>query len=339
MGPTSALVPKKKTSVSDYTQLRSKIRAAINAGKLRAQDAVEAEKVRTCWEVGKLIHEHILLNKDRADYGKKVVERLSVDIGISVTEIQYLVQFAKAYPISPHAGKLPWSIHRDLLSINDDEKRKALTEQAVREKWNRQILRREIKKIQSIDPKAINAGPNEELLIPIKGTLDTYRIVKLPSSAGETSGEPQIDLGFSNYLELTERDKKRFKEGDVVEVVGNTLKKSKRAEADLFTYRVKTIEITDADTLWMLVDLGFGFTTKQHLRLRGIDAPEIATRDGQAAKRFMERELKKASNITIASTKSDKYDRYLADIFYTKAGKEYFLNNELLKRGLATRVD
>jgi len=51
-----------------------------------------------------------------------------------------------------------------------------------------------------------------------------------------------------------------------------------------------------------------------------------------------ERELKKASQVIITSTKSDKYDRYLADVFYTKDSKEHFLNNRLLEAGLAERV-
>ena len=62
------------------------------------------------------------------------------------------------------------------------------------------------------------------------------------------------------------------------------------------------------------------------------------TRAGQEAKRFVERELRKVSQVVITSTKSDKYDRYLADVFYTVDGKERFLNNRLLERGLAVRV-
>jgi len=72
----------------------------------------------------------------------------------------------------------------------------------------------------------------------------------------------------------------------------------------------------------------------------------------------VERELKGAASLVITSTKSDKYDRYLADVFYTPArdlkisagstrttghgyevgGREYFLNNRLLEAGLAQRL-
>lgn len=48
------------------------------------------------------------------------------------------------------------------------------------------------------------------------------------------------------------------------------------------------------------------------------------------------------SEITIHTTKPDKYDRYLADVFLqTGAGadEEVFLNNALLERGHAVRKD
>ena len=101
--------------------------------------------------------------------------------------------------------------------------------------------------------------------------------------------------------------------------------------------------------------MGFGFTTKQKLRLRGLDAPELNTREGIAAKKFVEKQLKDVPSIIICSTKSDKYDRYLADVFLplrsvktssggtraTRPGytQDTYLNNELLERHLATKVE
>ena len=64
------------------------------------------------------------------------------------------------------------------------------------------------------------------------------------------------------------------------------------------------------------IDLGFGNWMRQKLRLRGIDAPEISTQKGQKAKQFVEAVLKDIPFVIIKTHGSDKYDRYLVDIFY-----------------------
>lgn len=321
-------------SVVSYDDLVHEVRATFARGEERTADAVERERVQTYWEVGKLIDEHILLHRERAEYGKEVIKRLSGDLGISVTEIQYMVQFARAYSISPHAGKLSWSEYRDLLSINDEDQRNRLAAQIVKNKWSRETLRSEIKKLKAKNPEAVNGDLNEELLVPIRGQLSTYRIV-----LEKGRKDLRIDLGFSNYLELPKKYRQKFKEANIVYVKDNKLTLVKNgSELDLFTYKARVLDVTDGDTLWLMADLGFGISTKQQVRLRGLDAPEIATRDGQAAKQFIESKLKNVAEVVITSSKSDKYDRYLVDLFYEMKDGEKFLNNELLKQRLAQRV-
>ena len=77
--------------LASYASLVRRVREAFARGRKRAREAFEREKVRTSWEIGKLINEHILLHKARADYGKKVAKRLSVDLSIGVTELHYMM--------------------------------------------------------------------------------------------------------------------------------------------------------------------------------------------------------------------------------------------------------
>lgn len=344
------------STIGSYSELKKRVREALAKGRERAQDAVEREKVRTSWEIGKLIQEHILLNKARANYGEQVLKRLSADLEISHRELLYAVEFFRTYPISPPAAKLSWAHYRELLAINEDEKRKAIAGEASRRNWTRKILRDEIKKLKAKSPSAVSEAPTNEVLVPIKGSLNTYRI--LIAKAGVWKGKPVIDLGFSNYLNHPALQSGRFKERDIIKIASSSAKKrggllamtdkntlhvlKNATEADLFTYQAYVFGITDGDTLWTLIDLGFGVITQQHLRLRGIDAPEITTRQGQEAKRFVERELRSSLRdgkpLVLTSTKSDKYDRYLADIFYETKQGEQFLNNRLLEEGLAFRV-
>ena len=82
------------------------------------------------------------------------------------------------------------------------------------------------------------------------------------------------------------------------------------------------------------VDLGFGFTTVQTLRLRGLDAPEIQSTSGREAKEFLDKKFTGAKRVLIKTVKSDKYDRYLADLFVDGD----YVNQELVEKGLAAAV-
>jgi endonuclease YncB( thermonuclease family) len=81
--------------------------------------------------------------------------------------------------------------------------------------------------------------------------------------------------------------------------------------------------------------------------LRGLDCPELSTAEGKAAKRFVDALVAKASAITINTTKPDKYDRYLADVFLSPergespevTGESVYLNHALLEGGHAVRKD
>ena len=85
---------------------------------------------------------------------------------------------------------------------------------------------------------------------------------------------------------------------------------------------------------------------EQRLRLRGIDAPELKTPEGARARAFVVAELGQVDFVVVKTFRPDKYDRYLADVFYLPgeidakkmAAEGVFLNRLLLQKGLATLV-
>jgi hypothetical protein len=52
---------------------------------LAGQREIEEAKVRTYWETGRLINEHLRLHERRADYGAQIVPRLGADLRVSQT--------------------------------------------------------------------------------------------------------------------------------------------------------------------------------------------------------------------------------------------------------------
>ena len=91
----------------------------------------------------------------------------------------------------------------------------------------------------------------------------------------------------------------------------------------MFTYQAKLFEVIDGDTVDLLIDLGFGVHVKERCRLYGIDAPEMPTAQGQAAKAYLESLIGAAKELYVATRKmtrkpkekTDKYGRYLAVLY------------------------
>lgn len=82
--------------------------------------------------------------------------------------------------------------------------------------------------------------------------------------------------------------------------------------------------IVDGDTLVVDIDLGFNITTRQYVRVAGINAPEINSVAGRAAKSAVDSWLREATNmdfnvppwpyVLVSSPHKDKYGRRLGDI-------------------------
>ncbi len=326
---TKALVlhaKRKLVSLKDYSDLRRKIEEVLTMGRKRAQEAVERETVRTYWEIGRLIEAHVLQHRGRADYGEEVLKRLSRDLGLHQRILYYALKFVRAYPILKPASKLSWSHYQALLSVRDGSWRRLLANRVETLGWSREALRQKIRSRKTSRPPK----PGRNRLIPKQGSLSTYQIVKSVTLAGKET--LLIDLGFSSFVEIPADFRGKFQAGDLLEADGKRLQKTPQASVkDLFTYKAHVERVVDGDTLWTKIDLGFGVSTRQKLRLRGIDAPEMKTRSGKPAQRFLEAELKRVPWVVLTTSRSDKYDRYLTDLY---AG-EVYINQLLLDQGFA----
>lgn len=91
----------------------------------------------------------------------------------------------------------------------------------------------------------------------------------------------------------------------------------------MFTYKAKVDRIIDGDSIVLNIDLGFNtWLNKQHIRLHGIDTPEIRTRDlvekqqGNLAKARVEELIKVGDSVIIKSIldKHEKFGRILGII-------------------------
>ena len=89
----------------------------------------------------------------------------------------------------------------------------------------------------------------------------------------------------------------------------------------MYQYRAQVKAVIDADTIDVLIDLGFGVHTMQRLRLYGIDAPEMRTEAGKIAKEYVKTILLGADApmwvyIHTFKDRKDKYGRKLAVLYF-----------------------
>jgi endonuclease YncB( thermonuclease family) len=295
-----------------YSSLKSAVQKAIALGKQRAFDAVERERVQTHWEVGKLILEHVLLHQSRAKYGAQVMGKLALDLGVSQRNLEYMVEFARAYPIANPRSQLSWSHFRVLLGVPNEGVREQFSKKSEKENWSLKKLRSEIKKEKASDKKTSSVLKNAEALAePTLSPAGVYRQMTW-------RGRKVYDLGFTTYFEIK-----------------NKTKKSKPPkESELYFYQGVVDRVIDGDTVWVDVHLGFGIWSYQKLRLASIDAPEAISEAGQKAKRFLKSKIPHGAEVILKTTKSDKFDRYLADIWFEKK----HINTLLIASGHAQSV-
>jgi micrococcal nuclease len=108
----------------------------------------------------------------------------------------------------------------------------------------------------------------------------------------------------------------------------------------MYQYKIKKINrVIDGDTVDLDIDLGFGITIKQRVRLKGINAAETRTLNaeekdkGLAAKEWLKKELSREGEWVIETTKEDKYGRMLGTLYFV--GDPVTVNERMLNEGIA----
>jgi hypothetical protein len=275
---------------------------------------------------------------------------LSRDLEMHGRTLWQCEQFFRYFPKFKPDKDLKWTHYRHLLNIPDAAQRQAWIARIKKEKINTTQLRLMLMPAGTTDDL-----PEFNLKNPVRGKLYTYRLLR--AEEVENFDVPWfVDLGFAGCVEAPAFSEARRRRPASKAVLDNKylytsqktdgiygLKVSDAKVSDLFTFRGKVRRWADADTPIVLIDQGFGKWTIQRLRLNGIDAPEIDTLPGQRARKWVENELRDVENLVIKTYKTDKWDRYLVDVFYLPKEKDLhriaaegiWLNGRMVEKGVA----
>ncbi len=113
----------------------------------------------------------------------------------------------------------------------------------------------------------------------------------------------------------------------------------------MYEYKAKLVRVIDGDTIDCVIDLGFDVRLKERIRLKGIDTPEVRTRDleekakGLAAKERVIEAFRYSSDFVVSTEldKKGKYGRILGTIMLPD--RKVSLNQMLLDEGHAKVYD
>ncbi len=140
-----------KFSTSDYNSLINEIGNILIKARKKVFRTVNTVLIRTYWEIGKRIVEFEQKGGIRAEYGSRLLIKLSKDLkakygkGFSRSNLQYMRLLYLKYPkCQTLSGKLTWSHYVELLSVSDDIARSFYEKQCIKEGWSVRELRRQI---------------------------------------------------------------------------------------------------------------------------------------------------------------------------------------------------
>jgi Micrococcal nuclease (thermonuclease) homologs len=100
----------------------------------------------------------------------------------------------------------------------------------------------------------------------------------------------------------------------------------------MYTYSATLVRVIDGGTARLDLDLGFGLRRRsESYRFAGIDAPEMNTPEGVAAKDALDSRLRSAASLLAQTSKADKYGRWLVELYADGS----CINDWLVSNGLA----
>lgn len=224
-----------------------------------------------------------------------------------------------------------------------------------------QMIDVEIKKILRstsiiIRAKIVHVDNVNEILLEYKGNLKKLKLDLLDSTISKLNKNEQENLndylqrilpngmevelnitGLHNnswFAQMTSIDKsgERFNVNKEIIKLLDYIPEIKYKSDDFEQFALLS-SISDGDTFKIYKN-----GKRKAVRIRGIDCPEKQQNFGQRAKMELDKLLSN-KKIRLIIREIDDYDRYIADVYaIDNKGKELFVNEELVKRGIAHAI-
>ena len=143
-----------KNEITAYQAVITDIKDIISSGREIAYQTTNKIIVLTYWHIGKRIVEQEQNGKERAEYGKALMDVLSEELtkeygkSYSKRNLQYFRKFYLAFPdeqiVNACVHNLDWTHFRSLLRVADETARIWYMKEAAQEGWSSRTLDRNI---------------------------------------------------------------------------------------------------------------------------------------------------------------------------------------------------
>ena len=201
--------------MGEITTFHTDIKQILQQARNNAHSAVNSAMVAAYWLIGKRIVEEEQRGEVRAQYGKRILENLSISLsdefgkGFSYANLRNFRQFYLTYPDQEICytvcSKLSWSHNRLIMRVNDPKARNYYLNEVAEQQWSVRQLERNIKSCsyqrlvssQSEGASSISKAPNNSLLDFIK---DPYVLEFLQIPEQGKLKESKLEQAIINEL-------------------------------------------------------------------------------------------------------------------------------------------
>ncbi len=219
-----------------YHELINSIGSLLQQAREQAYQQVNRVLVKTYWEIGRHIVTYEQKNKQKADYGTELLDKISQDLrkkygrGFSRSNVFNFRRFYLTYPkIQTLSGFLSWSHIIALISIEDNLGRSFYEKECISCRWSVRELERQI---------------NSMLFERLALCKDKKRLVKLLAKGQQIKDEKDIvkDPYVLEFLGLQEDHK--FAERELEERIINNMQKFLLELGKGFSFVARQFRIT-----------------------------------------------------------------------------------------------
>lgn len=199
----------------NYEQLIANIGTILAEGRNRVATAINTALVQTYWTIGQHIVEYEQQGNERAEYGSKLLDRLSHDLserygkGFSRSNVVYIRKFYLSFQKGETVSHLlSWSHYVEILKGDDPLEISFYATQCAKENWSVRELRRQ---------------RNSMLFHRLALSKDKEGIIALATEGQEVQRAEDVvkDPYVLEFLNLPQQE--RYLEGDLEREIINNL--------------------------------------------------------------------------------------------------------------------
>ena len=225
------------------------IKAILEHARLQVKQTVNSAMVQAYWKIGQLIVENEQQGNQRAEYGKSVLQNLSMQLsaeygkGFEERNLRNMRKFYQLFPIwNALRSELSWTHYRALIRVDNERARTWYMQEAQQQAWSARALERQISTLYY-----------ERLLASKEKAPVEQEAQEKAQATAETNKDYLRDPYILDFLNLQD---KSYQESDLEQSIINNLQQFllKLGKGFAFVERQQRLRFDDED---FYIDLVF----------------------------------------------------------------------------------